>query len=124
MVGDVSVYDGCGYFAGEGFAFEGRPLAFVVDIVFVDLPLFVWVEQEEVGVVAFVEVASFLYFEALGWGMAHLFDDFFEGDFSFLVKLEHDIEGVLDEGQAGWCFEVGVVFFVGGVWCVVGCDDV
>ena len=68
--------------------FEGGPTALGEEAIFRDLSLLVEVDEDEVGPIAFAQVAAILDLEEIGHGVAGLGDDGLEGKLSCAVEFE------------------------------------
>ena len=82
------------------------------------------IQQDQVGLVAGTDVASFFYLIKLGRGVAHLLHQLFDGELSLVDELHHGHERELQGRHAGDGLQCAALLFAQQVRGMVGADDI
>ncbi len=116
----VPVDVGMGHARGESLALEGRPLAFIQDILRIYPPAMREVNQHKISVIALSQKPAIPHTEAHRRGVAHFFDQMRQRHLAALVQFEHRGQRMLHQRASGGAFEVGTRFFLERVRRMIG----
>src|ERR1700733_6047401 len=100
----MTVYKSMGHRGREPEPFQRAPAAFIKDILRSDLRRAVQIHYDEVGEIAFPDIASFGYAETFCYRMAHFFHHLLQADPAFFYIMQHQQKGMLYQRQPGMRF--------------------
>ena len=82
------------------------------------------IDEDEVGIVAFAQVAALLYGKECGRAVGHLLHDQLLREYAFASHVKHGDECILRERASAGCGEAVAFLLREEVWRVVGGYDV